>query len=129
LHLFAGQSDGLERGVYFLASALGDQDEFLQGVSDNVRVSCASLETLRHAAGRIGCGNSHLPEDGAVLVERIRNVVCTRPHHLESPRHHVQSGLRVWGQTRFRSEEHTSELQSRENLVCRLLLEKKKQRI
>src|SRR5690606_40047191 len=27
---------------------------------------------------------------------------------------------------RFRSEEHTSELQSRENLVCRLLLEKKK---
>src|SRR5690606_41485771 len=25
----------------------------------------------------------------------------------------------------FRSEEHTSELQSRENLVCRLLLEKK----
>src|SRR5690606_40198778 len=28
--------------------------------------------------------------------------------------------------TRGRSEEHTSELQSRENLVCRLLLEKKK---
>src|SRR5690606_41780493 len=28
--------------------------------------------------------------------------------------------------TRPRSEEHTSELQSRENLVCRLLLEKKK---
>src|SRR5436309_5641217 len=27
---------------------------------------------------------------------------------------------------RPRSEEHTSELQSRENLVCRLLLEKKK---
>src|SRR3712207_7199903 len=28
--------------------------------------------------------------------------------------------------TRFRSEEHTSELQSRQYLVCRLLLEKKK---
>src|SRR5690606_41680303 len=28
-----------------------------------------------------------------------------------------------------RSEEHTSELQSRENLVCRLLLEKKKEAI
>src|SRR2546430_8382904 len=27
---------------------------------------------------------------------------------------------------RFRSEEHTSELQSQSNLVCRLLLEKKK---
>src|SRR5207302_9825004 len=29
---------------------------------------------------------------------------------------------------KFRSEEHTSELQSRENLVCRLLLEKKKKK-
>src|SRR5688572_31890240 len=29
---------------------------------------------------------------------------------------------------RVRSEEHTSELQSQSNLVCRLLLEKKKQR-
>src|SRR5690606_41095009 len=29
-------------------------------------------------------------------------------------------------QSEVRSEEHTSELQSRENLVCRLLLEKKK---
>src|SRR2546428_9384116 len=29
----------------------------------------------------------------------------------------------------LRSEEHTSELQSRSDLVCRLLLEKKKQRI
>src|SRR5690606_41976176 len=31
-------------------------------------------------------------------------------------------------QKRVRSEEHTSELQSRENLVCRLLLEKKKKK-
>src|SRR5690606_22494178 len=30
--------------------------------------------------------------------------------------------------TNLRSEEHTSELQSRENLVCRLLLEKKKEK-
>src|SRR5207302_11373568 len=29
------------------------------------------------------------------------------------------------GKSSLRSEEHTSELQSRENLVCRLLLEKK----
>src|SRR5436309_9000570 len=34
-----------------------------------------------------------------------------------------------WGPARsMRSEEHTSELQSRENLVCRLLLEKKNER-
>src|SRR5690349_25169615 len=30
--------------------------------------------------------------------------------------------------TRMRSEEHTSELQSRRDLVCRLLLEKKKKK-
>src|SRR5690606_39476152 len=35
------------------------------------------------------------------------------------------AGKHRWQQGR--SEEHTSELQSRENLVCRLLLEKKKQ--
>src|SRR5690606_40739821 len=35
--------------------------------------------------------------------------------------------LRRASTTSYRSEEHTSELQSRENLVCRLLLEKKKE--
>src|SRR5690606_40560692 len=37
-------------------------------------------------------------------------------------RAHILEGLIIAS----RSEEHTSELQSRENLVCRLLLEKKK---
>src|SRR5688572_31680520 len=32
------------------------------------------------------------------------------------------------GARQFRSEEHTSELQSQSNLVCRLLLEKKKKK-
>src|SRR2546427_6680959 len=34
--------------------------------------------------------------------------------------------IRKRGRSRLRSEEHTSELQSQSNLVCRLLLEKKK---
>src|SRR3712207_7834220 len=33
-----------------------------------------------------------------------------------------------WARSAMRSEEHTSELQSRQYLVCRLLLEKKKKR-
>src|SRR5690606_40747651 len=50
--------------------------------------------------------------------------------------HRLQRRVRLGGaaghdagavQRALRSEEHTSELQSRENLVCRLLLEKKKQ--
>src|SRR5690606_41925408 len=36
------------------------------------------------------------------------------------------NGYKLFSETHSRSEEHTSELQSRENLVCRLLLEKKK---
>src|SRR5690606_39633989 len=39
------------------------------------------------------------------------------------------SALILSGCRRARSEEHTSELQSRENLVCRLLLEKKKKKM
>src|SRR2546427_4629516 len=41
----------------------------------------------------------------------------------EAPLGHVREALRRPPQ---RSEEHTSELQSQSNLVCRLLLEKKK---
>src|SRR5690606_41800790 len=51
--------------------------------------------------------------------------------HLPPPRrrlrpHRTSPGLRATRAVARRSEEHTSELQSRENLVCRLLLEKKK---
>src|SRR5256886_4536078 len=38
----------------------------------------------------------------------------------------AREDLRQLSRLRFRSEEHTSELQSQSNLVCRLLLEKKK---
>src|SRR2546427_3216877 len=47
----------------------------------------------------------------------------------------LKGGLKVGGtelraeHSRQRSEEHTSELQSQSNLVCRLLLEKKKKKI
>src|SRR2546427_3066737 len=45
-----------------------------------------------------------------------------------SPRalHETATKLAPWTSTKPRSEEHTSELQSQSNLVCRLLLEKKK---
>src|SRR5437870_10733621 len=43
-------------------------------------------------------------------------------HRLRS----VRSSLQPFGKVLERSEEHTSELQSRGHLVCRLLLEKKK---
>src|SRR2546430_6411756 len=50
-------------------------------------------------------------EEGCVLGACI---CCSRTAAISAP---------------FRSEEHTSELQSQSNLVCRLLLEKKKKNI
>src|SRR5947208_11538979 len=42
------------------------------------------------------------------------------------PRHFFFQNDDVFGELQKRSEEHTSELQSPDHLVCRLLLEKKK---
>src|SRR3712207_7549036 len=53
--------------------------------------------------------------DGATLRDVVLVVRADEAHHRD-----VNHG--------FRSEEHTSELQSRQYLVCRLLLEKKKKK-
>src|SRR2546422_9510140 len=53
-----------------------------------------------------------------------RNGVREPPPRCARPRRRPQRG--GGSRTPFRSEEHTSELQSRLHLVCRLLLEKKK---
>src|SRR3712207_7110316 len=60
-------------------------------------------------------------------IERLLDEGAVREHRrlyarLEIERHGFGLGL---GWHRTRSEEHTSELQSRQYLVCRLLLEKK----
>src|SRR3712207_8744973 len=54
---------------------------------------------------------------------------CACPEHETSPSCREEPDYRVatgTAEPRTRSEEHTSELQSRQYLVCRLLLEKKK---
>src|SRR5215475_9605596 len=60
-------------------------------------------------------------------VARLADIVLaegTARHGLHPGWFDLLAALRRAG----RSEEHTSELQSRENLVCRLLLEKKKKK-
>src|SRR5690606_41095826 len=47
------------------------------------------------------------------------------PEYSQAPWYSLPDHLCRFGVRFLRSEEHTSELQSRENLVCRLLLEKK----
>src|SRR5690606_41834167 len=67
----------------------------------------------------------------ALLIELGHHVVFELRHvgRLEQrallQRDHARTAPRKLARDHARSEEHTSELQSRENLVCRLLLEKK----
>src|SRR2546422_1162769 len=57
--------------------------------------------------------------------------IDSRPDHGTSVRLYLPrlTGPATAAQLALRSEEHTSELQSRLHLVCRLLLEKKKQEL
>src|SRR5690606_40761907 len=64
-------------------------------------------------------------EQGKSVVKRRRDAI-RRERHLYGSCLQPLHSLALAGQREGRSEEHTSELQSRENLVCRLLLEKKK---
>src|SRR3712207_7206224 len=77
------------------------------------------------------------PRDGAapVMHALLLSHGAPRARSARRPRPHPWSVVRAVGLARdadappaprCRSEEHTSELQSRQYLVCRLLLEKKK---
>src|SRR5690606_41377207 len=61
-------------------------------------------------------------DQGLVLDDEHAQITQTLPR-LRQTLHHDISPMTT--SHSWRSEEHTSELQSRENLVCRLLLEKK----
>src|SRR2546427_9511831 len=59
----------------------------------------------------------------ALPISSWRWMSSARPSHSA-----LMAATRAWCRSRSRSEEHTSELQSQSNLVCRLLLEKKKKK-
>src|SRR5438552_13793927 len=62
--------------------------------------------------------------DGKLLREDV-SMNVTRPHLLQDEVGVCSFGTRPEIEQTYRSEEHTSELQSPDHLVCRLLLEKK----
>src|SRR5690606_41043144 len=99
------------------------------------RASPAAASLSLHDALPIFAGQpeSLAHADNLVRGQRARTEAALMPAsvHLRFDAHpglaaHIQRPDTL-GAVRLRSEEHTSELQSRENLVCRLLLEKKKQ--
>src|SRR3712207_7679257 len=81
----------------------------------SARRAVAAVRDLRHAARRSQCTPS------LVGGEVIGSLLVT---HRKPLRADAQESV---SRAVTRSEEHTSELQSRQYLVCRLLLEKKKQ--
>src|SRR5690242_21594802 len=93
------------------------------------RIFIARLPESRCREPRQGGRDSLSTAPSALLLRRLPlSLLLSRlpalPPLLEEPR-----GALLWaglGLGHVRSEEHTSELQSHVNLVCRLLLEKKK---
>src|SRR3712207_7252974 len=80
--------------------------------------SLPTLGTARERARRIVCGNG------------LRQILNGVHMYANENKGYVPDGRRDHDQWEHcRSEEHTSELQSRQYLVCRLLLEKKKNKI
>src|SRR2546422_5123680 len=76
---------------------------------------------------------SHVEQHGikpaAARSKRYCDIPEINPYALILQRVSRQRPERAMVPLHYRSEEHTSELQSRLHLVCRLLLEKKKQTI
>src|SRR5438034_6556976 len=73
----------------------------------------------------------------STLSHRVAEMLQQRGWRVEQPTYSVDHEMHTWerlllklrlvsAEAIFRSEEHTSELQSHSDLVCRLLLEKKK---
>src|SRR5690606_42005401 len=85
---------------------------------------CTTLFRPRRANGRGVNATAALWNDDAPPIRTSERVVSERTS--PTPMKITVLGAGAMGSA-VRSEEHTSELQSRENLVCRLLLEKKKQ--
>src|SRR2546430_7915150 len=69
---------------------------------------------------------SHLANLGLALPAGPELLVKFHEAHCSFDRLFFRLQLKLRVPTDYRSEEHTSELQSQSNLVCRLLLEKKK---
>src|SRR5690606_40202093 len=84
----------------------------IAGPSGTVRVSPARSPAKRPATK----ARATRPAATRSTGESSRS--STRPEFAPKPERNISTA-------ETRSEEHTSELQSRENLVCRLLLEKK----
>src|SRR5581483_733260 len=92
----------------------------------------AAIAPVSPAAERVSLrqGNAIQVSSGVATHERIKRRIRDGLHFLfKYGRFRDFRGIQCVELVGGRSEEHTSELQSRQYLVCRLLLEKKKKKI
>src|SRR5437588_12649934 len=91
--------------------------QILRGRRETLAVRAAARRAPRAAGGREGVDGS--------LHRRSTSPIDRRTNRSPRPVQATSAGSRTRAR---RSEEHTSELQSHSDLVCRLLLEKKKKK-
>src|SRR5690606_41114597 len=96
--------------LYEIVPSPGVRISRIRNLEDDIALSLAALgiRIIAPIPGR-GTIGIEVPNQHPEIVS-MRSVMATEKYQ----------------NAQMRSEEHTSELQSRENLVCRLLLEKKK---
>src|SRR3989449_6623341 len=112
----------LLRSVGFRVETFASAEEFLRS-AERENTGCLVLD-LRMT----GMSGLDLLRHLAAERSRVAVVVLTALGDEETRHRSLQAGAVAFLKKPFhsRSEEHTSELQSRLHLVCRLLLEKKK---
>src|SRR2546422_6293212 len=88
------------------------------GVCDESATGAAAASAVSMRTERTGGSSVNGTGRGGAWARGEANLRC------DTEAHNFSDSLR-----QIRSEEHTSELQSRLHLVCRLLLEKKKKKI
>src|SRR5690554_7518593 len=102
--------------------------EGLAAVNEAIKTHSSFIPKLKEAIGRVVVGQENLVDglltgllaNGHVLLEGVPGLAKTLSVKT------LSAAVQAEFQRIQRSEEHTSELQSRPHLVCRLLLEKKK---
>src|SRR2546430_7593681 len=87
--------------------------------AEHTHVVAAAISHAEHSFRRDLVGYTNAGREGRpVVIDVPAQVIRTEATH-------ANDAFLDIGKSTFRSEEHTSELQSQSNLVCRLLLEKK----
>src|SRR2546426_2649528 len=113
-----GALRNLLRSVGFRAAAFASAEEFLQA-SQIQDTACAIVDVRMP-----GMSGLELQQHLATIQYPIPLIFITAHGDAEARARALRAGAVDFLYKPFRSEEHTSELQSPCNLVCRLLLEK-----